>query len=251
MQATIDTVVKNDSNKFFTYPDFQSGMSKDISVGSYLVPGISNLMAARVIYLQSQPEFTAKPPTISDVNSQCSPSCDSAFISVKVENSKLVYIGSRLSIDKKFAKVKMYDDGKHRDGMAADSVYGVTVEIDPANSQFYIYAENDHAGIFSPERAEHTYYAFSQTLKINSVIFKNSVTVYPNPASDRLYFNNKGSVEIKKIVVQDLLGQEKLAIEKSDLDSVDVSQLEAGVYVICLVNARNEMARIKISILKK
>jgi hypothetical protein len=52
----------------------------------------------------------------------------------------------------------LFDDGNHNDGAANDGTYGVSIEVDALDMQYYIYAENDDAGIFSPERAEHEYH---------------------------------------------------------------------------------------------
>ena len=52
----------------------------------------------------------------------------------------------------------MLDDGKNSDGAAGDNVYGATLNMSGAEMQYYIYAENANAGIFSPERAEHEFY---------------------------------------------------------------------------------------------
>ena len=48
----------------------------------------------------------------------------------------------------------MYDDGNHGDGIAGDGIYGVSIDVDARDIQYYIYAENSDAGIFSPQRAE-------------------------------------------------------------------------------------------------
>ena len=49
----------------------------------------------------------------------------------------------------------MFDDGNHGDGVAGDGVFGATIDVDARDVQYYIYAENSDAGLFSPERAEH------------------------------------------------------------------------------------------------
>jgi hypothetical protein len=52
----------------------------------------------------------------------------------------------------------MYDDGSHNDGIAGDNVYGAAFTMFTSQVQYYIYAENSNAGMFSPERAEHEFY---------------------------------------------------------------------------------------------
>ena len=77
---------------------------------------------------------------------------------VNVENSSYVYLAYRFRPQDRFVKVQMYDDGNHNDGAANDGTYGISVDVDALDMQYYIYAENSLAGIFSPERAEHEYY---------------------------------------------------------------------------------------------
>jgi hypothetical protein len=52
----------------------------------------------------------------------------------------------------------MYDDGLHSDGAAGDNVFGATFTLITNQAQYYIYAENANAGMFSPERAEHEFH---------------------------------------------------------------------------------------------
>jgi hypothetical protein len=161
-QALIDTAVISDSNKFFTYTQFQNGMTANTIVGSYTVPGISNLMSARVTYLQSTPEFTAAPPVISNVASSTTAPAVNSLVSftasVANANFNAVYIGYRYNENEKFTRVLMYDDGLHNDGAAADNVFGIELGMVSGKMQYYIYAENSNAGIFSPGRAEHEFY---------------------------------------------------------------------------------------------
>lgn len=66
-QALVDAAVQSDSHKFFTYAQFQNGMTASAQNGSYTVPGIQSLMTARLAYLQGIAEFTAVQPTIDSV----------------------------------------------------------------------------------------------------------------------------------------------------------------------------------------
>ncbi len=160
IQATIDTAVQSDSHKFFTYSQFQNAMSTDNVVGTYTVPGISNLMSARISYLQGTADFTATPPSISNVlASNTSPALNSVVtITAQVTGSTVVYLGYRTDLNGKFVRVNMYDDGTHNDGAAGDNVFGADFTMSSAQAQYYIYGENASAGMFSPQRAEHEFY---------------------------------------------------------------------------------------------
>lgn len=67
IQQLIDTAVQSDPNKFFTYEQFQNGPTTDYPVLYYQVPGIANLMTARMSYLPAHQEFIAGSPQLINV----------------------------------------------------------------------------------------------------------------------------------------------------------------------------------------
>lgn len=161
LQAVVDTAVQSDLNKFYSYPQFQNGMTGNVSVGSYSVPGISTLMSGRIPYLQGTADFTYTPPAISSASAATTPSLNSAVtmtVNVTNANSNGVYLGYRFNNTSKFNRILMYDDGLNNDGAAGDNKFGVTFTMSASSAQYYVYAENNNAGIFSPERAEHEFY---------------------------------------------------------------------------------------------
>lgn len=177
LQTLTDTAVKSDTNKFFTYDQFKNGMTTDVVFGSNTIPGISNLMDPRVTYLKSTPEFTAVAPTISNITpSSTSPVIGSDLtITAKVTdtNTDAVYLGYCFAAQAKFNRIRMYDDGAHNDGSAGDNVYGIILKMEDAKIQYYIYAENNNAGMFSPVRAEHEFYSLNGStpnIKLGDVV---------------------------------------------------------------------------------
>ncbi|MBL0340794.1 MAG: CotH kinase family protein [Bacteroidetes bacterium] len=160
LQTLVDSSVQADTNALFNYAQFQNGITTDYMVGSYMVPGLGNLMDARAAYLQSLPDFQTVPPSISTVSSSnSSPELnDTVTITALVTNSVSVYLGYRNSTSAKFIRSSMFDDGLHNDGMANDSIFGIQIPIGSLFAQYYIYAENNDAAQFSPERAEHEFY---------------------------------------------------------------------------------------------
>ncbi|MFN8299658.1 MAG: CotH kinase family protein [Chitinophagales bacterium] len=176
MQTLIASDVQSDSNKFFSYAQFQNSLSTGAPFGSYSVPGIQQLMSARITYLQSTSEFTAVPPTITNVApSNSHPAWGSTVtITANVTNAANgVYLGSRTAKTDKFLRTAMYDDGNHNDGAAGDNVYGIQFTVNAASTQYYVYAENVNAGIFLPERAEfetYTLYTGSYTPSPGSIV---------------------------------------------------------------------------------
>jgi hypothetical protein len=186
-QTLIDAAVQADTNKAFSYAQFQNALTTNTTVGSYQVPGIVTLMGARATYLQSTSEFMATAPAISGVvNSPSAPSVgDTVWITASVNNCTNVIVGHRADQILKFTKESMFDDGLHHDGISGDGVYGAGVLVTAPYLQYYIYAENNNAAMFSPERAEHEFYIINanvqvinfQELAINEFMAKNDATV--------------------------------------------------------------------------
>lgn len=162
LQSLISTDVIADTNKFFTDADFQNSLSQQIQNGSYFIPGISTLMSARNTFLQATNEFTAVPPQITNVlASPTVPALNSAVTitaNINDPSTSYIYLGYRLDPSSRFTKTPMYDDGLHNDGAAADGVFGASFNLNTYRAQYYIYAENAQAGIFSPEAAEHRFH---------------------------------------------------------------------------------------------
>jgi len=158
LQALIDSSAQADTNAFYSYTQFQQGLYTNN--GS--IPGISTLMEARVSYLQTTPQFTVAPPVIGTVGA--SPAAialyDTVWISCPVSAANTVYLGYRDQIWKKFTRVTMFDDGQHGDGAAADGIYGAAMPGTSPLMQYYVYAENADAGMFSPVRAEYEFYSY-------------------------------------------------------------------------------------------
>ena len=171
LQQLIDPSVAADPNLFFPYVTFQSNINS--TIGNNI--GLTELMDARVSYLQSIPEFTAIPPTVSVLNSSSVLPHSTINITADIQNSNYVYLGYRYKFADKFEKIQMFDDGNHGDGIAGDGVYGATISVDARDVQYYIYAENTDAGIFSPERAEKEFHqiAVVSGLVINEIMAAN------------------------------------------------------------------------------
>jgi len=191
LQNIVAASVLADSNNFFTYSDFQDGLTRDLLFGSHYVPGIVNLMTARVNYLDSTAEFQYVPPVISTVAvSDTLPDyLGTVAITAQVSNSNsnAVFLGYRYDKSEKFSRVLMYDDGLHNDGVSGDGNYGAGISISSAQVQYYVYAENNDAGIFSPQRAEHEFYSLNaniQTAQQGEVVINEFLAVNQNDTVD-------------------------------------------------------------------
>jgi hypothetical protein len=174
LTVMIANSVQLDPNKFFTYEQFLESMTTDITFGSYVIPGIENLMEARVPYLLATDVFSDIPPVITNVvasNQEPDPG-DNVTINATVTGSGSlnVLLGIRHDKEEKFVRQQMFDDGNHNDGAAGDGNFGASFTMSSLTAHYYIYAEIDEANVFaaafSPERAEHEFYSLSANVPI-------------------------------------------------------------------------------------
>ncbi len=103
----------------------------------------------------------------------------------------------------------MYDDGNHNDGTAGDGVYGALFSVGSTDVQYYIYAENNDAVKFSPERAEYEFYFIEVTgdLVINEFMADND-NVVPDPSGEyddwiELYNNSTSTISLNGYFLSD------------------------------------------------
>ncbi len=165
MQNIIKDAVIADLNKFYTDQAFLDNLTKSVKgstgPGGGTSVGIKSLMDARAIYLNNTAEFKAVAPAIGERKVFPLVPKINELITITATvtgTTSLVLLGHRGDKDDKFIKVTMLDDGLHQDGAANDGVYGATFFPDSKKVQYYVYAENNNAGIFSPQRAEHEYH---------------------------------------------------------------------------------------------
>jgi hypothetical protein len=254
LQKLIDTAVISDKNKFYSYQDFQNGLTSDVKIGSYTVPGIQNLMSKRTIFLNSSNEFNASEPSIESIKvASSSPSINSSnVITAKVNNTitSSVYLGIRFSKKDKFKKYQMFDDGIHNDGLANDNIYGISFKMDSVDAQYYIYAENDNAGKFAPARAEHEFYLISTSITgVDEESSNIDISIYPNPANDFIEITISQLKEEKEenYNIYNALGEMILTHLTSSQEGklrIDVSNLSAGVYYMKMGNRFEKFVKI-------
>lgn len=180
LQSVIDAAIQSDPNSFYTYTEFIDNLTIDVIDGPKTIPGLSSFMETRKAYLNSTSQFLQVPPVITGVEvSDTIPLInDVIFITATVTNGSQVYAGTRSSIIDRFSRQLMFDDGLHGDGSAGDNVFGIDVTVGSAYLQYYIYAENNNAGMFSPERAEYEYYTVNaeKGVVINELMADNALT---------------------------------------------------------------------------
>ncbi|GGG59131.1 CotH kinase family protein [Bizionia arctica] len=218
-QSIIDASVQADVNKFYTYAQFNSNINSDVNLGTNTASGLTLLMNARGTYLSALSDFTVTQPTISDImEDNSNPEIGSVInitSNVVNTNSDAVFLGYRTNQNAPFTKTLMYDDGAHNDGNANDGVYGLDLTISEEYTQYYIYAENNNIGAFSPARAEHEFYTINATyqtltigdLVINEIMASNETTVTDQDGEYddwlELYNNSSETLSLDNLYLSD------------------------------------------------
>ncbi|MCI1265862.1 MAG: CotH kinase family protein [Saprospiraceae bacterium] len=232
LQSLIREAAEQDNNKFFSYQAFLNGLNEDQSVGNYVVPGIQNLINGRKTYLSSTAEFNYLQPIISTPRLIFSKTDSMCLITVSSEQSQSVFLGFRFNYATRSTLLPMYDDGLHGDGLANDHIYGLSIKSDPVNSQFYIYAENDNAGSFSPARAAFKYYTINELNTTHTVKQTHSI-VFNNPFSNELTIH---SIEDhpSELIIYNELGIKIHQSNFFDQTSINTHYWKPGLYFIKL-----------------
>jgi len=210
LQAPIDSYVQSDPNKFYSYSNFLNNINTQVGTTQPLV-GITQLMNGRVSYLHAHSWFTASAPVISNISMPTNASPGSSiWITARAINATSVILGYRTRGGGRFWKTKMYDDGAHGDGAAGDGMFGASVTVGSGNLEYYIYAENNNAGSFSPKRAEYEYYTLQVSpgdVVINEFMADNRLTVADqNGEYDdwiELYNNSSAPFSLKEYYLSD------------------------------------------------
>lgn len=152
LQDIVDSRVQADANKYAGYSYFLSNINSSYTT----IPGITELMNARITFLNNQVLFKAVAPAITAVSHapQVVDALSQVAFVATVTNASQVRLAYRNNLIEKFTKVVMFDDGNHSDGAAGDGVFGAAIQAASTDIHYYIYAENANAAAFLPRRAE-------------------------------------------------------------------------------------------------
>jgi len=182
MQDLIYDDYDSDPSQIYSTAQFTANLNSTVTLGggpgNGPFVGLTQLMDARTAFLQAHPEFQNVPPSINTTETGTALPNTTVDFTVDVLNATYVYLGHRNSIAEPFSKIEMFDDGAHNDGASGDGVYGVSIDVGASDVQYYFYADNADAGVFSPERAEHEYHELSVVgdIVINEFMASNSTT---------------------------------------------------------------------------
>jgi hypothetical protein len=225
IQAIIDPYVQNDTNKFFSYTNFIKNIDTTVGPTSNQYPGIKDLMEARIAYLDTFPGFYGYPDIVEIRHKPEIPSIgEQTWFRIKVINANKVMLGYRNNCRGIFQKILMYDDGNHNDSLAGDYIYGAAIIPDGKIVQYFMYAENNSAGVFLPERAEFEFYSLQTKLEKGDIVF--------NEFSEdwiEMFNNTNESIELTGMYLSD----EKNILSKWTFPDIYISAKE---YLIVRTN---------------
>ncbi len=208
IQDIIASDVSADNNKFYTYSDFLNNINSSVGGGpppNNSVIGITQLMDARVTYINALTDFQYIAPEISNVLSTPEEVTPNTLVwfSAEVVDANDVFLAYRTNQYDVFTKIEMFDDGNHEDGAANDDVYGIDLTAGYADIQYYIYAENNNAVSFLPARAEYEFLNIDITFETGDVVInefmadnESIVTDQDGEYDDWIEFFNKGDEDI-------------------------------------------------------
>ncbi len=212
MQAEIDGAVQADTNKFYSYSDFIDNAT--ITVSDLIdYPGIVELMDARTTYLIGYTGFTGE-PTIANNNHYPyeSTAGDDIWINVDVQDANNVYLAYRFSEAEAFSYVTMLDDGLSNDGLGSDGNFGAQITNISNTVEYYIYAENDSAGQFFPERAAYEFFTIESKVAFNDLVINEFMADNEQTESDEdddfddwieLYNNSSYPINLASLYLSD------------------------------------------------
>ena len=206
LQALINDEVLSDGNHFYTHTEFLNNFDQTV-IDTYDgedAYGLFPLMDGRIAYLLAQPALQATPPTISNVGAAPDMPMPNTNVNITatVGDASTVMLGHRNNRTEVFQLMDMLDDGNHGDGAAGDGVYGATVNVQVGGLQYYVYAENNNAGLFSPERAEFDFYEISASgsVVINELMASNQTSISDQDGEfddwAELYNNSSSAIDI-------------------------------------------------------
>ena len=170
LHQLIDESVQNDANKFYTYADFQNNLYGTVS--DFIdYPGIVDLMEGRASYLSGYPGFQGSPDIHSvSVFPEMPVSNDMLLITAQASNASEVILFYRTRPDIVFEELLMNDEGIDGDEFAGDGIFSSQFLFQGRDVDYYIYAENDSAGAFSPKRAAYEYFTIEGQLNPGDIV---------------------------------------------------------------------------------
>jgi hypothetical protein len=107
-----------------------------------------------------------------------------------------------------------------------------------ANTEFYAIAQGKNA---KGEWGEITKLEFITSMEGTIELVENGFNIYPNPVNDRLYIETQTLTQT--IEIYDVYGRRQVAETPSHQGSIDISELNSGIYFVKIKTEDGEGAK--------
>ena len=212
MHQIIDQSVNLDSNKFYSYLDFQNNIDSTVT-NTINYPGIKDLMSNRMNYLRNYSGYNHNITidSIKEYNNTLSIG-DDLWITANIIDADQVVLFYRFKSSGAFQETLMLDNGNNNDGAIGDFKYGAKIPNIGNNTQYFIYAENDSAGQFSPERAAYEFYEYYAPIQGGDLVINEILAINDNVVQNEfgdyadwieLYNNTNSSLSANELFITD------------------------------------------------
>jgi spore coat protein CotH len=212
MHQIIDQSVNLDSNKFYSYLDFQNNIDSTVT-NTINYPGIKDLMSNRMNYLSNYSGYNHNITidSIKEYNNTLSIG-DNLWITANIIDADQVVLFYRFKSSGAFQETLMLDNGNNNDGAIGDFIYGAKIPNIGNNTQYFIYAENDSAGQFSPERAAYEFYEYYAPIQAGDLVINEILAINDNVVQNEfgdyadwieLYNNTNSSLSTYELFLTD------------------------------------------------
>ena len=212
MHQIIDQSVNLDSNKFYSYLDFQNNIDSTVT-NTINYPGIKDLMSNRMNYLSNYSGYNHNITidSIKEYNNTLSIG-DDLWITANIIDADQVVLFYRFKSSGAFQETLMLDNGNNNDGAIGDFKYGAKIPNIGNNTQYFIYAENDSAGQFSPERAAYEFYEYYAPIQGGDLVINEILAINDNVVQNEfgdyadwieLYNNTNSSLSTNELFITD------------------------------------------------
>ena len=233
----IDTLVYNDPKKLYTYADFLQNVQVK-----------KQFMLQKRANLWSHPEVAQVAPGIASVKwivegvDWRMPAADEepiVLVQMAVASDPVkVYLYYATGLVGNFTKIKMFDDGVHRDGLAGDGLFAGVLPAQALGTavRFYVEAQSATAPFsvrYDPPGAEHNVYYYRVGYTANGIEEReeDGLSIAPIPCRGILNLRAETS-GTSMMGVYDMTGQKILERSMDGALELDLSDLANGVYFV-------------------
>lgn len=150
----IDAQVQEDTNKLYTYEEFQKNIFETTRVDETSIIGLAELMEGRAKYLREHPLIVKEEPLIADVKHEING--NSVTLSATVTQSEQVWLYYRTVARGPFQRLEMSNTSGYSESVS-ENIWALTLDKSEV-LEYYLVAEGEKALSLSPERAAFEFY---------------------------------------------------------------------------------------------